>query len=428
MLGNLAFGHDLVLGVIRKVIFTGGIRVAAACVSLLFTVAVTRNLTSDQAGLFFIAFSLLAVLSVFFKLGLDSVLLRRFGEQGFSGTGQFDLYSGLRWVAVSSSIFAFSVFMFSDFISVSIFSKKELSPVLKAAVVALPLMSVSAVFASALMGLQRPLWGVFLQSLALPLFSLVLCLSLDFFELDATAFSSIYSFSAMLVCIVAACIWFQQEGVSFERKGGWKNTTLWKSSSNLWVASIMSLAVNWSGVLVAGAFVDSTELAYFSAAQRTALLINFVLIVVNVVVGPQYARLSSEGNVDSLKRLAKWATRGMIILGVPLVILIVFLPDAIMSIFGAGFEGGSEYLQIMAAGQFFGLMVGSASYLLQMSGFERDFRKVTMISGMTCIALSLLFTFLGGAAGAAYATTIGLIVHYFGLFIMVRKRLGFWTV
>jgi O-antigen/teichoic acid export membrane protein len=196
----------------------------------------------------------------------------------------------------------------------------------------------------------------------------------------------------------------------------------------LWAASSMSLAVQWSGILMAGIFVSSSEIAFLSAAQRTAMLTSFVLMVVNIVVAPRYARLWQENKKQEIQNLAKWSTRGMIALASPLVAAMIFIPGTIMGLFGDEFVVAGNLLAIMAIGQFINVATGSVSYLLTMSGHERDFRRVTFFAGPLTVILSYFLILEYGVLGAAIATAIGLSLQNLLALAMVRKRLGFWPI
>jgi O-antigen/teichoic acid export membrane protein len=190
----------------------------------------------------------------------------------------------------------------------------------------------------------------------------------------------------------------------------------------------MSLAVQWSGILIAGAFVTSSDIAYLSAAQRTAMLTSFGLMVVNMVVAPRYARLWKENNIKEMQRLAKWSTRGMIVLVLPIITLMLVVPSWIMSLFGDEFSVAGDLLAIIAIGQFVNVATGSVGYLLSMSGHERDFRRVTLFSGPLTIILSYIFIVQWGVLGAAIAMAIGLSLQNLLALFMVKKRLGFWPI
>jgi O-antigen/teichoic acid export membrane protein len=236
-----------------------------------------------------------------------------------------------------------------------------------------------------------------------------------------------YVLSAILTCIWALIAWHRQI------KGNWgrlnfNDKHLWNSASNLWAASTMSLAVQWSGVLIAGAFVSSADIAFLSAAQRTAMLTSFVLMVVNMVVAPRYARLWQENKISEIQHLAKWSTRGMLILAAPIVAVMVFLPEFIMGLFGDEFKVAGKLLAIMAIGQFINVATGSVGYLLNMSGHEKDYRRVTFFAGPLTVILCFILINQYGVLGAAIATAVGLSIQNLGALYMVKQRLGFWPL
>jgi O-antigen/teichoic acid export membrane protein len=279
-------------------------------------------------------------------------------------------------------------------------------------------------------GLHKAVISILFQNLGLSSLFLI-CVVLWVFggwaPLTASYAAGIYAVSAFFIGLLGFILWFKQEGVHY-KLGTFSDKRMWSASSNLWAASCMTLLVQWSGVLVAGILITSQELAFLSAAQRAAMLTNFVLIVVNMVVAPRYAKLWQQNKRAEIKKLAKLSTRAMIAMVLPVILIFVVVPEWIMSFFGEGFERGSSLLLIMALGQFVNVATGSVGYLLTMSGHERDFRRVTLFAGPLTVILSYLLIMEYGALGAAIATAIGLSVQNIGALIMVRKRLGFWPV
>ena len=244
--------------------------------------------------------------------------------------------------------------------------------------------------------------------------------------LNAVSVSNYYLVAAMFVCLLALILWHKQ--INGQWGGKLKDSELWHSSSNLWAATSMSLTVQWSGILMAGIFVSSSEIAFLSAAQRTAMLTSFVLMVVNMVVAPRYARLWQENKTQEIQQLAKWSTRGMIALALPLVAAMIFIPESIMGLFGDEFVVAGNLLAIMAVGQFINVATGSVGYLLTMSGHEKDFRRVTFFAGPLTVILSYFLIMEYSVLGAAIATAIGLSLQNLLAMAMVHKRLGFWPI
>jgi O-antigen/teichoic acid export membrane protein len=414
-----------------KTAFAAGIKFSAAFIAFFMTASITRLLGAEQSGLFLLAISLLAFGSVFFRLGLDNVLLRLIGADQGSTRSIGSVTTGLIWSVIVAVAITLIVFLNSDFLSVHLFKKPEFTPVLSIMIWALPLMVVFTLLSFGFQAFYRVIVATLFQNLGVSsLFIIALAISYFFFEnieLDAVQLSYLYLFSVIVIFFLAVFCWNRQID------GQWgevrlKDRQLWESSSNLWVASSMSLAVQWSGILIAGAFVTSADIAYLSAAQRTAMLTSFVLMVVNMVVAPRYARLWKENNIKEMQRLAKWSTRGMIVLVLPIVTLMLVVPSWIMSLFGDEFSVAGDLLAIIAIGQFVNVATGSVGYLLSMSGHERDFRRVTLFSGPLTIILSYIFIVQWGVLGAAIAMAIGLSLQNLLALYMVKKRLGFWPI
>lgn len=406
-------------------------KASAALIAFFMTATITRLLGPIQAGLFLLALSILSFCSVFFRLGLDNVIIRLIGANEGEESSIGGLSTGLIWAVSGAVSISFLVSFFANEIALNVFSKPEFSNVLSLMICALPFMVVFMLLSCGFQAFYRVIAAVFFQNLGVSgLFLIIFFLSFFYANvniLSAEQVARFYLFSSIVVCFTALFMWHRQI------KGKWGrfkllDNKLWASSSNLWVATIMTLSVQWSAILIAGAFVSSSEIAYLAAAQRTATLISFVLMVVNMVVAPRYALLWKEKNIDEIQKLAKWSTRGMLLLALPVVIVMLVVPDLIMALFGDEFIVAGELLAIMAIGQFTSVATGSVGYLLNMSNHEKDYRRVTMFAGPLTIILSYLFIVQWGVTGAAIATAIGLSLQNIGALFMVRKRLGFWPI
>ena len=105
--------------------------------------------------------------------------------------------------------------------------------------------------------------------------------------------------------------------------------------------------------------------------------------------------------------------------------LMLLFPNQIMGIFGKQFINGSNLLQILSVGQFINVATGAVSYLLMMSGFEKDLRNIVVLSGILSLCVTFSLTKFYGIVGAAYATTCTVLLQNLLAVGMVKKRLGF---
>lgn len=411
-----------------KTALAAAIKALAAFIAFFMTAAITRIMGAEESGLFLLAISILAFSSIFFRLGLDNVILRLIGADKGTSYSIGAVSTGLIWSLFASVLFALLVYLSADFLAVVVFSKAEFALVVSTMIWALPFMVVFMLLSFGFQAFYRVIAATWFQNLGVSSLFLIIFLAAFFngSELSAASISIYYLVSAMLVCLFALILWHMQ--IHGQWGGKLKDRELWHSSSNLWAASSMGLAVQWSGILMAGVFVSSSEIALLTAAQRTAMLTSFVLMVVNMVVAPRYARLWQENKIQEIQKLAKWSTRGMILLASPLVAAMIFIPGTIMSLFGDEFAVAGNLLAIMAVGQFINVATGSVGYLLTMSGHEKDFRRVTFFAGPLTVILSYFLIMEYGVLGAAIATAIGLSLQNLLALVMVHKRLGFWPI
>lgn len=417
--------------ILVKTALAGVVKASAALIAFVMTAAITQILGAEESGLFLLAISILAFTSTFFRLGLNNVLLRLISADKGSQYSIGAMSTGLLVSVTFGFLFTLLIYLNSSFIANQLFSKAEFSNVLSTMIWALPFMLAFMVLASGFQAFYRVTAVTWFQNLGLS------SLFLIFFAIKYAIYGSsilnlqesalLYLYAAITVCTWAVTAWH------FQVKADWgvfniNNKPLWSSAGNLWVANTMTLAVQWSGVLIAGIFVSSSDVAYLSAAQRTAMLTSLILIVVNMVIAPRYARLWKQGDLIEIQNLSKWSTRGMIALALPVLVVMITFPDFIMSLFGAGFSEAGILLAIMAVGQFINVATGSVGYLLTMSGHEKDFRRVTFFSGPLTVVLSYFLVMEYGVLGAAIATAVGLSLQNLLALAMVRKRLNFWPI
>lgn len=425
--------HQLATGrtaTLIKLGFAAGAKTAAAFAAFALTALITRNMPNDEAGLFLLGFTLLTVLSIFFRLGLDNVILRFLSAHGTDEFAQEKLNRGLLWIATAVIPATVLGMALSEPIAAYVFNKPAFAEVLFWMLPALPAMALFFLLSFAFQAQHRVVLTTLFQNLGISVLFIAGFGYLWFQQPDAiNAVSSaqVYAVAAASIFIAAIVLWFSQRNVNFKITG-YRDPELTHASMNLWTASIMSLAVQWSGILIAGAMLPAEEVAQLTAAQRTAMLTSFVLMVVNMVVAPRYARLWKEGNIERVQYLAKWSTRGMIAMVLPVVAVMMIWPEKVMGLFGDGYEESAVLLMILAVGQFVNVATGSVGFLLNMSGHERVVLKVAMFTTPFVIAAVLFLSASLGAEGVAIGTSLGVITVNIGNLLMVKRFLGFYSI
>lgn len=404
-------------------------RVLAAVAAFFASLVIGRQLGAEGAGLYFLAFSVVSFLSAFARLGLENTIVRFVGA-AFPDNDWLAIksifYKSAFLVLLCSTPIALCLYYFSDYLANEVFDKKEVSTVLKMMAPGIVGLALLTIISMALQGVRRVIPSVIILTI---LVNLLLMGGLLLFPIESSQVTAlIYSMSTFITVIVGLYLLLSKVGHGSDagQVVGWAD--IFKSCMPLWIVVIMQQTIQWSGQFIAGAYVDAEHIAQLAVAQRTALLVSFILTAVNIVVSPRFAAMYKRSEMIALEKLAITSTRMMIGFSVPIVAIMVIFPEYVMALFGEGFSDGAHLLQILAVGQFVSVMTGSVAFLLMMSGHEKELRNTTLISGPVALGLCFLLIPLYGATGAAIATAIAIASQNLIAVWWVRRRLGFNTL
>ena len=195
------------------------------------------------------------------------------------------------------------------------------------------------------------------------------------------------------------------------------------------IVKVSRMAFGWLATMSVAAALSDADLGVFSAAMRTSLLLGIFLISVNSIAAPKFAALYQRGDMEGLALTARWSTKLLGLLTLPLFAVFLGFSSFVMSLFGPEFVGlGSPVLVIFTLGQAVNILTGPVSYLLMMTGFEKDIRNATVIAFALC-ALSIWPLIVEyGVSGAAISVAGSMAVMNILGAIFVRLRLGFFTL
>ena len=191
------------------------------------------------------------------------------------------------------------------------------------------------------------------------------------------------------------------------------------------VANLMQSTVS---IMIAGWFLTSHDLGLYKSSQQMAVLIAFVLIVVNAVFPPYFAKLYKEGDPLKLQNFVKKATVWSAALALPVTFVAVGFPEFVMSVLGEGFEGASRLFQIIAVAQFFNVVTGPVGFLLGMTGHDKTVRNVSLVSNFFALLLFLIMIPVFGFIGAAWSLAFVLVIQIMLCVYYVGVTLGVWSL
>ncbi|MCO7208272.1 oligosaccharide flippase family protein [Pseudoalteromonas sp. B5MOD-1] len=400
------------------------LRVFGAGMAFLFNLIIARQLGAVQSGYFFLALALVMLLSAIANLGFENTILRFSAANSNNGyTLKSILMFALKFSLPVAFLFAVFIYALAPWLAANIFNKQGLTVTLRFIAPAIVGLSIVMLVAMSLQARHKLILSIPCQNIA----HFMLCgVAVIVLAAESASTAALY---LSLSLGVTSCFFYWLSIKNLNNNGEKPDPQqLWHSARPNWVIIIMSQAVQWSAPIIIGVFLVAEQVAFFSIAQRIALLTTFILMAVNLVVAPKFSAFHAKGDDVGIRKTALFSVRLLVLSALPIVLFMLLFPEFLMGLFGEEFRQGALILQILVLGQAVNVVTGSVGFLLMMSGHERDMRLVTLISGLGVLISVPIFTKLFGAVGAASATAFFISLQNLLAVYFVKKRLGFNTL
>lgn len=191
-----------------------------------------------------------------------------------------------------------------------------------------------------------------------------------------------------------------------------------------WISYVLGIMSLWLPQLLYYFAGGGPDYAYFAVAQRIANTIAFLMTIATFLLSPYMARLHQGEDMAELSALFARATRLMVALSLPVVLVLCLFPAQILGLFGGNYAQGAPYLVILTLSQFFNLLTGPSAALLTMAGQIRALVVAMAIAfGVGLVTIYLTTQQFGGIGYAIGAATI-IVVQKILCTIIIKRRLG----
>lgn len=372
-----------------------------------------RCLGAAGVGLFFLGKAIMMFSNALSSIGLNASLPKFIPEyivkDEYGKVLECIKFSFLI-VLIFSVAISVGLFKSADYLALNVFNDVHLAGVIRLFCIVLPIYALLRMLLSSIRSFRDMVGLTIVESIILPLGTIIF--GLFFLAYRSSVFSIVWAFlvSVVLGIAVSAYLLFKK----FENK---KNRLtkrhisygyILKYSFPLMGTGIIGFALSWVDTFMIGLFRNSGEIGIYNGASRIALFSNIILASVNTIFGPTISTLYSKGLMKDLELSYKATVRWIIYISIPVYLMIFLFPQGIMSFYGTEFIAGSTALVILAIGQLVNISVGSAGYLLTMTGRP----TVEFINTIASLLIDILLNFylipLYGINGAAIATAVSL--------------------
>lgn len=408
-------------------------RLSSALAGFLITFLVARVLSPADAGIYMLGIAFLTISVAICMLGFKTTFVRyvaAYNAENNNSVIRGIVIFGLLIALIFSVIFSFLIYSLSEYMAINFFSKHEFAPILKLSAFILPFMCIHQLIAYAIQGLHRANLSVFYEKIlpsVLFILTIITLVVKTSFEFSSVNLISIFFICTVITFFMSIFTWLFINKFSFKVDFS-QSKNIFLSSVPVWVSSIAAICTEWGAQIISGAYLPSDELAAFAISQRTSSIMLLSLVAINLVAAPRFAASFKKNRLYELKETSLFCSRMMFAIAVPLMAIMLFFSEYLLSLFGSGYMKHVDVLRVLLIGQFINVLTGSVGFLLNMTGHEKDMRNIIIVSGVLSLILAFSLIPIYGILGAAISSSISISFQNLFAAFYVQKRLGINTL
>ncbi|MBE1456396.1 O-antigen/teichoic acid export membrane protein [Nocardiopsis terrae] len=185
------------------------------------------------------------------------------------------------------------------------------------------------------------------------------------------------------------------------------------------LGGVAQAGVQRGGVVMVALLHGLTGAAVFTAATRIMVVGQFCTQAVLYTAQPRFAELLAAGEHGSVRALYQAGTSWLVCLNWPLYLSALMFAPEVMRLFGTGYSAGATALVVVCAGQLAASVLGMGDLVLTMTGRTGLNLLNNVMSLLASVVAGVLLVPSHGAAGAAGALVVA---------VLVRKLLPLWQL
>ena len=414
---------------VKAVSGSAGLRIAGMGFGFLVGVQLARGLGAEGYGIYGVAMSIIALLTVPTEFGLPQLLTREVAAaQVRQDWGR--MRGILRWSArvslLISAVIGIGVVAWLLLTGRGLAS--PLGMTLLAGVAMVPVVAQLSMRSAALRGLQQIVRGQVPDVLLRPMFYSLLLFLVPLWIMPLTPASAMALgvISAALALVLAVHLLRKALPAEARAANAIVDARNWWSSALPMAATEgMRLLQGHLLILLLGAIMSMADVGVFRVASSMMLLIGMPISLFNIVSMPIIARLHSRGEAKNLQRLLALTSAGMT-LGALVLCLPFFLAGQLIfgRVFGLEFIASNFVLLILSFSVLVNAGFGTTANLLNMTGHQGDVTRATLVSLLCLAATAAPLVHYYGIQGAAIAQLVSTLVWSLYMWLVAKSRLS----
>lgn len=431
-LRRLLAGRGLAASLARALLGSSGLRLAGMGFGFLVGVQLARGLGVEGYGIYGMAMSIIAMLTIPTEFGVPQLLTREVAA-AHARRDPDRVRSVIRWgrraVLSASLVVAAPVLAWLVISGHGIAS--PLGMTMLVGLVMIPLVAIGNLQGASLRGLQHIVKGQFPEVLLRPALFSVLLFAFSFLgrEITTPTAMALGTLAAAISCLASGALLRRELPPSVARP-------LDKSASAGWLRAAIPMALTEGMrvlqghlvVIMLGLFSAAAVVGVFRVASSAAQLIAVAVTIFNVVAAPMVSRLHAQKDTARLQRLLVWVALGTTGCTLVLTAPLLFAGGWIIEwAFGAEYGPATLALKLLCLGAIVNAVFGVSGVVLNMTHNEQRVTRASVVALVTLIVTSPFLIRLWEAEGAALANVTSVVVWRVIMWIDCRQILGLET-
>lgn len=390
-------------------LWVAGLKILALPIGLLLITLMTRILSPEEMGIYFLVSSLVEFLVLFSLLGMQASIVRIVSQAlalRLPGRARKAIGSVLRLGVLSSAVVAvLLVSGLGRIVAEKLFNSPLMGEIIYFPAIWVILYTLQRLIAESFRGLQDMKFASMFEGLFSNIISVVFLLFIYIMKIKINISTLlIIIIISCAINLVVSCISLYFCTYKLNNKGTIYIYEILKTSWPLYFSAIFGVGLTNSHLWIIGYYSSKESVAIFGAVSRIVFLLTATLHIVKLVIPAMVAKLYAQKKYNDLEKILRSAAT---IAGVPSIIgflfVLIFGETILFYMYGGSYTIGYSALAILSIANIINLATGVPGVLLMMSSNEKILLIISVISGFLSILISFMlvkqFDYIGVAIG-----------------------------
>jgi O-antigen/teichoic acid export membrane protein len=372
-------------------------------------ILLARFLGASSYGLFALAYVITRIAHGVSLFGLGATVLHFlpiFRSQGRTDRVVGTIFASLLLPLLVGPTSTALLWLSAPWVATILFHKPDVEPYIRVLAFAVPLMALSEILALITRAFGYSAYYVLISNVTPPSMIFLSLLMLTSFNAAAAWVPGAIVMAYGVALVLGALCVLKIVGRDFGRatpEFGYRE--IYGYAFPVLVGTLLYLVMEWADILLLGCFVSPVQVGVYRACVQVVVVFDMIIFPVNAATAHIFPVLEEQSRHAERNRTYRLVTLIVAVLSVPVFFLITLYSHSILSLLGNGFTDGAVVLVILATGRLVRNGLGSAAFLLILSGRQRVETRNAAAAGLANLALNGVLIPLGGILGAAVATS-----------------------